>query len=547
MAAESTTLTAFREMPRPRILRTLCPVAAHDDQVTSRYLRPAVGALLGLLTAGVALGVGELVAAWVRPAASPIIVVGNRLILLTPEGVKRWAIGEFGTDDKHVLLTGIYLGLAVCAVLIGLLALRWLAAGLVGVALLGVLGSYCALTSHAHQGTDVIPSVIGALAGIAVLTVLARNINGTDFEPRPAGAPIADRRRFLQGGLVAGALAVLGGVGGRALQRKRFDANAARETITLPAPVSSAAGPRTVQYDLGKSGVPFQTPASLFYRIDTALSVPQIDPKHWSLRIHGKVNREITLSYDQLLARPLVERWVTLCCVSNEVGGNLISNALFRGALLADLLREAGVDPAADQLLATSYDGMTIGSPTAVVMDGRDAMLAVGMNGQPLPVPHGFPVRMVVPGLYGYVSACKWIVDLQATTFADDQAYWVQGGWAPQGPIKLASRIDRPTTGQTVPVGSQLAVAGVAWDQHVGVSGVELQVDGGSWQPTMLAPVPSTDTWRQWVALWTPGSAGPHQLRVRAYDSAGRPQDATNADPFPSGATGLHTITVRAR
>ena len=190
---------------------------------------------------------------------------------------------------------------------------------------------------------------------------------------------------------------------------------------------------------------------------------------------------------------------MTLTCVSNEVGGDLISNALFRGVLLADLLREAGIDPSADQLLATSSDGMTIGSPTAVVMDGRDSMLAVGMNGEPLPVEHGFPVRMVVPGLYGYVSACKWIVDLEATTFAAARAYWVQGGWAALGPVKLASRIDRPTRSQTVAVGSQLAVAGIAWDQHVGVSKVEVQVDDDPWQQAMLAPVPSTDTWRQWV------------------------------------------------
>jgi hypothetical protein len=182
-----------------------------------------------------------------------------------------------------------------------------------------------------------------------------------------------------------------------------------------------------------------------------------------------------------------------------------------------------------------------------VVMDGRDAMLAVGMNGQPLPVAHGFPVRMVVPGLYGYVSACKWIVDLEATTFAEARAYWVQGGWAAQGPVKLAARIDRPSRSQTVAVGSQVAVAGIAWDQHVGISKVQVQVDDGPWQQAMLAPVPSTDTWRQWVLLWTPVTAGPHRLRVRAFDATGRAQDATNADPFPSGATGLHTVTVRAR
>ncbi|HJQ00655.1 MAG TPA: molybdopterin-dependent oxidoreductase [Jatrophihabitans sp.] len=516
--------------------------------------RTAAGALIGLLSAGVALGVGELAAALVRPASSPIIVVGNRLILLTPERVKRWAIGVFGTGDKHALLTGSYIGLAVASVLIGLLALRRLSYGLVGVAALGAFGGYCALTSHAHRSSDVLPSVIGAVAGMVVLTMLQRAVTGS--EPAPAGAlqtgsPLADRRRFLQGGVTAAAVAVLGTVVGRSWQHARFNANAARAAITLPEPVADsgvapgATGPNS--YDLGKSGVPFQTPSADFYRIDTALSVPQLDPKTWSLRIHGKVKREIRLTYQQLLDRPLVERWMTLTCVSNEVGGDLISNGLFRGALLADLLREAGIDPSADQLLATSSDGMTIGSPTAVVMDGRDAMLAVGMNGEPLPVEHGFPVRMVVPGLYGYVSACKWIVDLEATTFAAARAYWVQGGWAAQGPIKLESRIDRPTGSQTVAVGSQVVVAGIAWDQHVGVSKVEVQVDDGPWQQAMLAPVPSIDTWRQWVVLWTPTSAGQHRLRVRAYDSTGRQQDATDTDPFPSGATGLHSVTVRAR
>jgi DMSO/TMAO reductase YedYZ molybdopterin-dependent catalytic subunit len=259
------------------------------------------------------------------------------------------------------------------------------------------------------------------------------------------------------------------------------------------------------------------------------------------------VDREIDLTYQQLLARPLVERWVTLNCVSNEVGGDLIGTARFRGVLLADLLREAGIATGADQLLATSVDGMTIGSPTAVLLDGRDAMLAVGMNGEPLPVEHGFPVRMVVPGLYGYVSACKWLADLEATTFAHTQAYWVRGGWAPQGPVRLASRIDTPAPSARVSVGSTVPVAGVAWDQHVGVSSVELQVDKGPWLPSRLAPVPSTDTWRQWVVLWTVPSAGVHTLRVRAVDAAGNRQDESLRDPFPSGATGLHAISVRAR
>jgi DMSO/TMAO reductase YedYZ molybdopterin-dependent catalytic subunit len=264
------------------------------------------------------------------------------------------------------------------------------------------------------------------------------------------------------------------------------------------------------------------------------------------LRITGMVERPLTLSFADLLARPLVERWITLACVSNEVGGDLIGNATFRGVLLADLLREAGISPRASQLVASSSDGMTIGSPTAVVMDGRDAMLAVGMNGEPLTPEHGFPVRMVVPGLYGYVSACKWITELRATTF-DYQAYWVRGGWAAQGPVKLASRIDRPVPPGVLAVGSTVPVAGVAWAQHVGVSRVEVQVDDGAWQPARLAPVPSVDTWRQWVYLWTPESAGEHRLRVRAFDQDGTPQVTEVSDPSPSGATGLHSVTVRAR
>ncbi len=293
--------------------------------------------------------------------------------------------------------------------------------------------------------------------------------------------------------------------------------------------------------------MPFLTPAADFYRIDTALSIPQLNPNTWTLRIHGKVDRELILTYADLLARPQIERWVTLACVSNEIGGGLISNTKFLGVRLADLLREAGVAAEADQLVARSSDGMTIGSPTAVVMDGRDAMLAIGMNGEPLPTAHGFPVRMVVPGLYGYVSACKWIVDLQAATFADSQAYWVRGGWAAQAPILLASRIDIPKRSAVLAVGSTVPIAGIAWDQHVGVSKVEVQVDNGDWMPAKLAPVPSTDTWRQWVLSWTVPSAGAHIIRVRATDGNGKPQDEKGRDPFPSGATGLHAIMVRAR
>jgi DMSO/TMAO reductase YedYZ molybdopterin-dependent catalytic subunit len=258
------------------------------------------------------------------------------------------------------------------------------------------------------------------------------------------------------------------------------------------------------------------------------------------------VDREVTLTYAELTARPLIERWITLCCVSNGVGGKLIGNARFLGARLADVLREAGVHPDADQLLMTSSDGMTIGAPTAVVMDGRDALIAVGMNGVPLPIEHGFPARIVVPGLYGYVSACKWVVDIEATTYAAHQAYWVQQGWAAKTNIKLQSRIDTPRDGAMIAAGQPVAIAGIAWDQHVGVSSVEVQVNDGDWEKAQLATVPSTDTWRQWVVIWTPPQPGRYRLRVRATDSSGMLQTDHVTDIFPDGATGLHAIAVTA-
>jgi DMSO/TMAO reductase YedYZ molybdopterin-dependent catalytic subunit len=511
---------------------------------------------VGLLSAAVALGVGEAVAAFVRPTAAPVIAVGNRFVALTPESVKRWAIRNFGTNDKNALLTGIYLFIALFAVAVGILALRRLAYGIAGVLGLGVIGSYAALTARAHHPSDVVPTIFGTVAGVVVMILLTRAAG--DDRPLPqhdalpagddAAGPfgLAPRRRFIQAGAATAGLAALAGFGGRAAQHARFDVAAVRAKVQLPTPVDTApALPSGV--DLGKSQVPWQTPNASFYRIDTALSVPQIDPNTWSLRIHGMVDREVTLTYADLTARPLIERWITLCCVSNVVGGGLISNARFLGARLPDILNLAGVHPGADQLVMSSPDGMTIGAPTAVVMDGRDAMIAIGMNGVPLPVEHGFPARVVVPGLYGYVSACKWVVDIEATTYSAKAAYWAQGGWAAKTDIKLQSRIDTPRSGGKVAVGQPVAVAGIAWDQHVGVSKVDVQVNNGEWLPARLATVPSTDTWRQWVLAWTPTAPGSYTLRVRATDAAGSAQTAQVADVFPTGATGLHTISLHAR
>lgn len=528
----------------------------------TRILIP-VGAMVGLLSAAVALGVGELAAVFVRPAAAPVIAVGNRVIVLTPETIKRAVIGQVGTGDKPLLLAGIYLLIAIFAAAVGVLALRSLLAGLAGVAACGGFGVYCALTAAGSEPGDIAPTIAGTAASLLVLTVLVRLARPLVQPGPPADASSAPganqpaRRSLLLAVLGTAAAAGLAGFGGNAATQSRFSVAAKRRAVRLP-PVPPSSPPRTPPTtrppspppvaargpDLGLSGVAWATPNAQFYRIDTALTVPQLDPDTWALRVHGMVERDITLTWRQLLARPMIERWITLCCVSNTVGGNLIGNALFQGVRLADLLREAGLSPHADQLLLTSADGYSFGAPTAVVMDGRDALLAIGMNRVPLPIEHGFPVRSIVPGLYGYVSACKWLVDIEATTFARRQGYWVRGGWAPDPVIQLSSRIDTPHAGQAVRAGAPIAIAGVAWDQHVGISAVQVQIGAGPWQTARLATVPSTDTWRQWVLPWTPASPGSYRLRARATDARGRPQDARVRAAFPAGATGLHAITV---
>jgi DMSO/TMAO reductase YedYZ molybdopterin-dependent catalytic subunit len=315
-----------------------------------------------------------------------------------------------------------------------------------------------------------------------------------------------------------------------------------RAAVQLPAPVDPApALPAGVE--VGVAGVaPFRVPADDFYRIDTALVVPRVRAEDWRLRIHGMVDREVSLDFAALLASPLVERDVTLVCVSNEVGGDLIGNARWLGLPLGPLLRQAGPHKDADMVLSTSTDGFTCSTPLAALTDGRDALLAVGMNGEPLPVEHGFPVRMVVPGLYGYVSATKWVTDLEVTRFDRAQAYWTPRGWSARGPVKTESRIDVPRQGEGVRAG-QVAVAGVAWAQHVGIDRVEVRVDGGAWQPARLATEASIDTWRQWVFAWD-AVPGRHTLQVRATDRRGAPQTGDEAPPAPDGATGWHTVTV---
>ncbi|CAL9565817.1 Protein-methionine-sulfoxide reductase catalytic subunit MsrP [Streptomyces sp. enrichment culture] len=527
-----------------------------DDRKLRRPLgglRPAAGALAGAVSGFAALAVAELVSAAVRPEAGPVVAVGGAVIDRTPAEVKDWAIRNFGTDDKLVLQTGILGVLALVAISLGMAALRFRRAGAAGVLVFGVIGALAATTRPDSRGlSDALPALVGAGAGAVLLHALA----GRPARRERAGAGVSspsaadwDRRGFV---VAAGAAAVASagaGALGRFLNGSRGgDAVASRSRVVLPAPASPAAAvPRGAALRI--DGVsPFVTPNRSFYRVDTALVVPKVDATTWRLRIHGDgVRRPRTLSFDDLLRRELVARDITLTCVSNEVGGPYVGNARWIGVRLADLLAECGVVPPsrggpADQLVARSVDGMTLGSPVEDVMDGRDALLAVGMNGEPLPFAHGFPVRMVVPGLYGYVSACKWIEDIELTTFASYDPYWVRRGWARRAPVKTQSRIDTPKPFARLPAGP-VTVAGVAWAQRRGIDRVEVRVDDGPWQQARLAAEDSRDTWRQWSFPWQ-ATKGGHTLTVRATDRTGRTQTARRARTVPDGATGRHSVVV---
>ncbi|MGN6607802.1 MAG: molybdopterin-dependent oxidoreductase [Jatrophihabitans sp.] len=523
--------------------------------VLQHLRRTGIGALVGLLAAGTALGVGEFVAAFVRPSAAPVIAVGNKFVLLTPESLKEFAIRHFGSNDKNVLLSGIYVVIAVLAVVLGVLALRRLWIGLLGLVLFGAVGVWAAATANASRASDIVPTLIGTAAALVVLTALVRAFGGGQQWPLPRrwrsaetapgdGARRSpDRRAFLLGSAGVAVLAAGSGVGGRALQHARFDAERSRRAVVLPRPASPAP-PLPAGVDLGRGAVPFITPNNDFYRVDTALTVPQLPADTWQLRIHGQLDHPMTLSFDDLLSRPLIERWITMTCVSDAVGGPYVSTAKFLGVPLAPLLKEAGVHADADQLVGTSSDGMTIGTPIPVIMDGRDAMLAVGMNGEPLPLAHGFPCRMLVPGLYGYVSATKWLVDLEATTFAKTSTYWVDRKWAPKAPIRMESRIDTPKGLTQLTKGQKIMIAGVAWHQTIGIKSVQVRIDEGPWMDADLGRVPSVDTWVQWSVPWTVAGDGPVTLQVRAIDNHGEVQDSARRGVFPSGATGWHSIVV---
>ncbi|MGW0245167.1 molybdopterin-dependent oxidoreductase [Nocardia goodfellowii] len=632
----------------------------------------------GILAAGLALGVAELIAAFAGADTAPLVVLGSTVIDHTPDGLREWAIQTFGTNDKAVLYLCMAVVAAVFAGIAGALERTERAAGSI---LLGLFGALVAVIAVGRTGVwGALPTLLGVGAGIYALRVLtgmienagtaARSEAGTagaapspapsattapenavtpaqsdtsvphlrehaarsaqsdttaphspdntatpaqsdttaphspdntatpaqsdttaphsrdntatpgqsdttaphspgkavgpaqpgprspenaatqgDCDQRPAPVPVApqvalpERRTLLRGLLITGGLAVAAGVGGRLLGWQRADVSGERAAVRLPQP----SGPPislAPEADLRIPGLSsYLTPNAEFYRIDTALSVPQVSIEDWSLRIHGLVDREITLSWADLANRTAVERLITLACVSNPVGGDLIGNALWRGYRLDELLAEAGPHGDADMVLSTSTDGWTCGTPLSALTDGRDSLLAVGMNGEPLPISHGYPARLVVPGLYGYVSATKWVTDLEVTRFDRATAYWTRRGWSAQGPIKTASRIDTPRARARLTAG-RVPIAGVAWAQHRGIAAVEVQIDSGPWQPARLSADQSIDTWRQWVYDWD-ATPGPHTIRARATDATGHPQIAEFQDVIPDGATGYPSVNVQ--
>ena len=602
----------FSQQPHPPGPQGRIPAAQGPGP--GRAAVAASSALVGIVTALVALGVAQLVAAVLSsPIGAPVAAVGELSINHTPAAVKDFAIREFGSNDKTVLVWGIRGVLIIFAAVIGILAVRKLWQGMIGLAVFGAIGVYAALSQPTAKGTDALPSLIGAavaafalryFASLAARLAADRGSGTSPAQLRPTepgqvppgatppGPPqagsaqpgsaqpgsaqpdaaqpgaawvpqpgpvwrpveqfgrssshlLADRRRFLLGSAATAAVSLIAYAGGSWLAETR-DVNAIQHALKLPAPAKPARPlPAGTSLDIpGLSS--FITPNNNFYRVDTAIVLPEIAPANWQLRVHGMVQKELVLTFEDLIKRPLIEDYITLCCVSNPVGGPYIGNAKWLGASLRSLLQEAGIKAGASQLLATSSDGFTSGSPVQLAMEsGRDSMLAVAMNDAALPVEHGFPVRQVIPGLYGYVSACKWIVDIEVTTYEAAQAYWVPRGWSSQAPIKTESRIDVPTGANPIKAGTRVSIAGVAWAQHKGIEAVEVRVGNGPWRKATLATVPDLDTWRQWVYDWDVNvSPGTYVIEARATDKTGYTQTALQEPPAPNGASGYPAVQI---
>ncbi|MEV0867311.1 molybdopterin-dependent oxidoreductase [Brachybacterium paraconglomeratum] len=522
------------------------PAPAHrPERAPGRW-----SALVGVVAGLVLVAVAELVSLAFGSSSAPFVAVGGGVVDIVPPAVKDLVIGLFGTWDKLILFASMFVVYALITAMIGHLASSRpvpAAAALTG---LGLFAMAVVLTRAQNTPLDVLPTLLGTLVAVPTLLLLRRAVRGTTgAEPtassEPTGAPDAAwlRRRSLVGVGLVGVLAVVVAAGARGVNAGRERARQVARFV-LPAPRESAAPiPAGAQVDL--AGMPpFVTPNDDFYRIDTALAVPNVDPGTWTLRIHGLVDRELEVDLAALLEEPMTKTHVTLTCVSNTVGGDLAGNATWLGVPVRTLLERAGVQDGADMVLSRSIDGFTASTPLEALTDSRDSLLAVGMNGQPLPAEHGYPVRMVVPGLYGYVSATKWLTELKVTRFADDTAYWTTRGWSERGPIKIASRIDVPRSFADLAPDADgtVMLGGTAWAQQRGIAAVEVRIDDGDWREAELGAEVSADTWTQWSLRWEDAEPGDHSVSVRATDGEGEVQTEERANPAPNGASGWHTV-----
>lgn len=515
-----------------------------------RHLRvePWRGNVAGAVAAAVALGLAELVASLGSSLPSLVTGVGGWLIDRSPGSLSRAVISMLGTNNKPALVIGI---VTVSLLLGAWFGRRSVNAPLTGVAAFVAFGALGAVASAGEVGATIagafVVAVVAAGVGIVTLLGLLAIADGkmpvTTAQIESPTDPWASRRSFIGFAGAATAFAGLAATGGRALAGQS-QAELARSRITLPEPASGAAPPTTTATQPASLDdlSPLYTPNDDFFRIDTALTIPQVDPEGWNLTIDGLVDEPLSFSFDDLQGMPLVESVVTLSCVSNTVGGDLVGNARWLGVPLLDLLDQAGLDPEVSQVVGHSVDGFTAGFPLAAIQDGRPALVAIGMNGEPLPLRHGFPARLVVSGLYGYVSATKWLERIQLTTWEDFDGYWIPRGWSKEGPVHTQSRIDVPRNSASLPAG-ETPIAGVAWAPSRGIDRVEVQVDDGEWIPTELSESIGEHAWRQWTLMWD-ATPGRHSIRVRATDGSGEIQTVEERPPAPSGATGRHEVQV---
>ena len=501
-----------------------------------------------LLATAAGAGVGHLAAGLVSPEASPVLAVGSTVVDATPTPVKEWAVSTFGTNDKPILIGSVAVVTLLIAAAIGLLARGRRTVGLALIGALALLAVVAAALRPTAQPVDLIPGFLTAVVGVLGASWLLGSLDrwgADDADPTSGATPgrtatgdgTSGRRSVLVAAAGLGAVAAAGGGVGQALAGR----GSARDVV-LPTPASPLEPLPQGLEEMVRGVSSFRTPNTSFYRIDTALVVPRVNADSWELTIDGDVDTPFTLSYQDLLAMPMVERDITLTCVSNEVGGPYVGGARWLGVRVRDLLERAGVRDGVDQIFSRSTDGMTISTPLQALTDDRDALVAVGMNGEPLPAIHGFPARLVTPGLYGFVGATKWLTQMTATTYARKTAYWTERDWAIDAPIYTESRIDTPKPLSTQQAG-KVTIGGVAWAQQRGIAKVEVKVDEADWQEAELGPDAGIDYWRQWYLPWD-ARPGRHTLLVRATDETGQTQTDARQTPFPEGATGWHSVVV---